>query len=152
VADRSEPVDSSPVPVGAVVHGEPFVLGEQGSTQFSQATWLDRAYPDHDPDFPEALVEGFWLLSMVDAVSRLAEPAGRADIWGLNYGLDRVRFISPVHFGDRIESTFEVLEVVPKGPGWKVLRRCTFQVEGHDDPAMIADWWTFVLPRGVKAP
>jgi hypothetical protein len=30
-----------------------------------------------------------------------------------------------------------------------VLRRCTFTVEGHDRPAMVADRWGFVLPNGT---
>ncbi|MET8989362.1 hypothetical protein ABZW49_28265 [Nonomuraea wenchangensis] len=61
------------------------------------------------------------------AVSRFAD-GGVDDLWGLNYGLDRVRFVSPVHLGDLIVPTFEVLKAVRKDPGYKILRRCTFAV------------------------
>ncbi|MBP2327204.1 crotonobetaine/carnitine-CoA ligase [Kibdelosporangium banguiense] len=142
--------DDLPSTVGMVVQGKPFALGNEESDLFHRATWLDKAYPEDPPEFPENLVEGFLLLSMVDAVSRMAGMSDADTMWGLNYGLDRVRFTSQVHLGDRILPTFETLEVVPKDLGFKVLRRCTFTKEGHDRPAMVADWWTFVLPSGTK--
>lgn len=71
---------------------------------------------------------------MVDAVARFASPHGRDQFWALNYGLDRVRFVSPVHFGDRIKPTFETVVVTPKDEGYNLLRRCTFHVEGAARP------------------
>lgn len=141
--------DDLPSSVGQIIHGVPFALGNDEDAAFQRATWLDRAYPEDLPEFPETLVEGFLLLSMVDAMSQLAAPSASDDSWGLNYGLDRVRFIRPVHFGQTVHSTFETLAVEPKDNGYKVLRRCTFTVEGADGPAMIADWWGLVLPRGT---
>ncbi|MET8977923.1 hypothetical protein ABZX85_20120 [Streptomyces sp. NPDC004539] len=135
--------------MGTTIQGEPFTLDAEDSRYFHKATWLDTAYPDDVEEFPDTLVEGFWLLAMVDAVSRLSTSTDSTATWALNYGLDRVRFISPVHLGQRILPTFEVLDVVPKDGGYKVLRRCTFQVEGAETPAMVADWWGYVLPRGT---
>ncbi|MFJ7213674.1 AMP-binding protein [Amycolatopsis sp. NPDC098790] len=138
-----------PATVGTVVHGEPFALGNEERELFYRATWLDRAYPQDPADYPENIVEGFLLLSMVDAVARLAQRDAGSQVWGLNYGLDRVRFVSQVRLGDTIVPSFETLEVVPKDVGFKVLRRCTFTVEGQERPAMVADWWAFVLPNGT---
>ncbi|MGX5656668.1 hypothetical protein ACWKWC_17965 [Geodermatophilus nigrescens] len=139
-----------PSTVGTTIEGHPFVLGEDEDAAFTKATWLDKAYPeDTVPEYPATLVEGFLLLGMVDAASKLAAPDRGATAWGLNYGLDRVRFIRPVHLGQRVLSTFETLAVEPKDQGYKVLRRCVFTVEGDDGPAMIADWWSFALPRGT---
>lgn len=67
-------------------------------------------------------------------------------MWGLNDGLDRVRFIAPVHLGDRIVPSFEIAAIGPKDLGYKVLRTCTFTLEGTGATALTADWWTFVLP------
>jgi acyl dehydratase len=141
--------DDLPETVGQVAQGAPFVLGAEEHRAFERATWLDKAYPEDLPEFPPSLVEGFLLLSMVDAAARLAAPAGDDTMWGLNYGLDRVRFIQPVHLVQTVLSTFETLAVEPKDKGYKVLRRCVFTVVGQDEPAMIADWWSFVLPRGT---
>lgn len=142
--------DELPNTVGSVVVGEPFCLGAEDNEFFHRATWLDKAYPNGDvPEFPDEIVEGFWLLSMLDAISRLSAGTNDDQMWGLNYGLDRVRFVTPVHLGEMITPTFETLQVVPKDGGYKVLRRCTFQVDGHEAPAMVADWWGYVMPRGM---
>ncbi|WP_020099832.1 hypothetical protein [Mycobacterium sp. 360MFTsu5.1] len=141
--------DDLPATVGHIIEGAPFVLGEDEHRAFEKATWLDKAYPAELPEFPSTLVEGFLLLSMVDAAARLASPTDADIMWGLNYGLDRVRFIRPVHFGQKVLSTFETLVVEPKDKGYKILRRCVFTAEGDDSAAMIADWWTFALPRGT---
>jgi len=139
-----------PSTVGQVVYGAPFVLSEEDIENFHKGTWLDRAYPeDSVPDYPETLIEGFHLLSMLDAIARFSSGHADDEMWGLNYGLDSVRFVSQVHRGDRIVPTFETLAVDRKDDGYKLLRRCTFTVEGQPRPAMIADWWTFVLPTGV---
>src|SRR5262245_20481645 len=100
-----------PTTVGTVIKGEPFVLNAEDSELFARATWLDKAYPDGDvPEFPDDLVEGFWLLGMLDAVLRFATGVDNTTMWGLNYGLDKVRFISPVHLGDTILPSFEIAE------------------------------------------
>jgi acyl dehydratase len=147
-----------PETVGEVLVGEPFVLGAPELERFEKATWLDRAYPQDPEEFPENIIEGFLLLAMVDSILRFAEADAAAksgqvepepSMWGLNYGLDSVRFISQVHVGDRILSRFETRAVEPKDLGYKVLRHCVFTVEGHERPAMTADWWVFVLPRGT---
>ena len=151
MSPRAENFDELPSTVGRVVVGEPFSLSSDDIEHFERGTWLDQAYPDGSvPDFPETLIEGFHLLSMMDAVARFALRDESSDLWGLNYGLDKVRFVSQVHHGDRIVPTFETLEVTPKGDGYKLLRRCTFTVEGSETPAMVADWWVYVLRRGTK--
>lgn len=139
-----------PASVGSVVVGEAFALEAEDQEHFEKGTWLDKAYPQDAPEFPETLVEGFLLLSMLDAVLQLTDPADSNSMWGLNYGLDRVRFIAPVHLGDRIVPSYEIAAVEPKEFGYKVLRRCTFTLEGTGATAMTADWWTFVLPSGTR--
>ncbi|WP_166459690.1 MaoC/PaaZ C-terminal domain-containing protein [Amycolatopsis pithecellobii] len=150
MAEERLAFESLPATVGSVLEGEPFTLDDEDSSHFQRGTWLHKAYPHgYVPEFPETLVEGFHLLSMLDAVARSAN--GHPDnMWALNYGLDRVRFIRMVHRGDVILPRLETLEVTPKGSGYKVLRRITFTVEGTDTPALVADWWSYVLPRGVE--
>jgi acyl dehydratase len=146
----SEPVKLSEIPelAGSSFDGDPFVVSNEERELFEHVTWVDRAYPEPDaPEFPRDLVEGFHTLALLDAVATLVRPFDPRTTYGYNYGLDKVRFVSPIRIGDRVNSHFEVLRVQPKASGWLVLRRCTLTVEAATRPAMVADWWVLVLPR-----
>jgi acyl dehydratase len=58
---------------------------------------------------------------------------------GVNYGLDRVRFTSPVPVGSRVRAHGKIVSSEPKGGG--LLNRIAFEVEieGRDKPAMVGD-------------
>jgi acyl dehydratase len=59
---------------------------------------------------------------------------------GLNYGLDKVRFIAPVRAGARVRSRIVLLEVERKGKGRVILKTSNeLQVEGEDKPALMAE-------------
>ena len=96
-------------------------------------------------DFPADLVEGFHLLSLLDHLSNGVLSVNDAAWSGLNYGFDRVRFVSPVRVGDRLRLVGRVSAVTPKGAGRLVALQCTLEVEGRERPAVVADWivyWT----------
>jgi carnitine-CoA ligase len=132
--------------------GERFTLGRADGLLFEQATWIDRAYPDPDPpEFPPDLIEGFFSLALLDALTSFVLRFDPATTYGFNYGLDRVRFPAQLRLGDRIEPRFQVRAVTEKGPGLLVLRHCTLTAESSDRPGVVADWWTYFLPRGPAA-
>ena len=65
---------------------------------------------------------------------------------GLNYGFDRIRFISPVRSGRRIRATFTVAELRHDGPGQvREAMDVTLEVEGAERPAVAARWLTMYL-------
>ncbi len=138
---------------GETVVGEPFVISAEEQGRFEALTWIDRAYPGPEPDeFPEGIVEGFFALSLVDALSVFAMPTDQDSYWALNYGLDRVRFVSPLLLDEPIIPTFEFLDVKPKDDGYLVLRRVSYAHTGSERPGMVAEWWSFIQPRGGSAP
>jgi acyl dehydratase len=63
----------------------------------------------------------------------------------LNYGFDRVRFISPVRVGSRVRMTAHLSAVDPipagrgRATGWKFHITEIFEIEGEDRPACVAD-------------
>lgn len=57
----------------------------------------------------------------------------------LNYGLDKVRFITPVKVGQRIRNRAVLLSVEPKPLGQLLKTQNTVEIEGEDKPAMIAE-------------
>lgn len=86
------------------------------------------------------IAHGFLTLSMLSRLSEMAiEPITTS--MTLNYGFDRVRFLTPVRTGQRIRGVFKQKELVEKRPGqWQQVLEATIEIEGSDKPAMIADW------------
>ena len=58
---------------------------------------------------------------------------------GVNVGLEKVRFTSPVPSGARIRGRGEVVSVTEEKGGVQAVVRVTVEVEGSDRPACIAD-------------
>ncbi len=58
---------------------------------------------------------------------------------GINYGVDKVRFPSPVKVGDRIRAGAELMEVTDVNGGLQTLVRITIEIEGSDRPACVID-------------
>jgi len=59
---------------------------------------------------------------------------------GLNYGLDKVRFIAPVKAGARVRARATLLAAEPQS-GERVLLKlnCTLEIEGEAKPALVAE-------------
>ena len=148
---RAIAIDEIPHLSGASHDGTPMTVTREQRDQFERLTLVDRAHPELDPpEFPADIVEGFHALALLDAMSELARPFDPATTYAYNYGLDRVRWTSPVRIGDQLQSRFECTGVDPKGIGWLVRWSCTVTVLGSQKPAMVAEWLVYVLPRDTR--
>jgi len=58
---------------------------------------------------------------------------------GINYGVDKVRFPSPVKVGDRIRAGAELVDITDVNGGLQTLVRITIEIEGSDRPACVID-------------
>lgn len=91
--------------------------------------------------FGGTIAHGFLSLSLL---SKFAEQGGIAvegAVMGVNYGLDKVRFINPVPVGGKVRGHFALKDAVEKNPGQHLLTyTVTVEIEGSDKPALIADW------------
>lgn len=58
---------------------------------------------------------------------------------GINYGTDRVRFLTPVLVGKRVRGVGEFLEIKESGGGFQSVLRVTVEVEGEEKPACVVD-------------
>lgn len=61
---------------------------------------------------------------------------------GINYGVDRVRFISPVPVGSRVRARTKVLEVKEIPSGAHLKNQVTIEIEGSEKPACVAETLT----------
>jgi acyl dehydratase len=90
--------------------------------------------------FGATIAHGFLTLSIL---SHLAEQtfsfAERR--MGINYGLNRVRFTSPVPVGSRVRARFTLQKYEPiEGNGVQVTWSTVVEIEGKDKPALVAEW------------
>lgn len=131
--------------------GEWFYVTQDQVNQFADIT-RDHQFIHVDPEAAKAtpfggtIAHGFLTLSMLTHLgASVPQPkeAFTGVIMGVNYGFDKVRFVSPVPVGSRIRATSEVVDVTLKDPNnLQVTRRFTIEVEGSDRPACVADWIT----------
>lgn len=97
-----------------------------------------------DLPFGQTIAHGFLTLSLIAAFYQNGFPRIDGRKYGLNYGLNRVRFLAPVLSGKRVRGHFKLLSLLEKQPGnYQFTMEVTVEIEGEEKPAMIAEWVTF---------
>jgi len=89
--------------------------------------------------FGTTIAHGYLTLAMLAQTTFevVIKPAGISQ--GINYGLDRVRFLAPVRVGSRIRNHIKLIAAEQKdGARWLLTTENTFEIEGEDKPALIA--------------
>jgi acyl dehydratase len=113
--------------------------------QFADCT-EDHQFIHVDPEAAKAtpfggtIVHGFLTLSMLSAMvdDAVSKPAVQMSV---NYGFDKVRFLSPVKSGKRICGHVKLVELAEKRPGqWQQTLEVTVEIEAEEKPALIANW------------
>ena len=67
---------------------------------------------------------------------------------GLNYGLDKVRFIAPVKAGARVRTRVSLKGVEAQEAGRALLKlQCTLDIEGEAKPALVAEMLCMLIGR-----
>ena len=62
-------------------------------------------------------------------------------VMGINYGLDKVRFLNQVKVGAKIRGRFTLVSAEEKKPLHFLLKHnVVVEIEGEEKPALIADW------------
>jgi len=79
--------------------------------QFAQAT-DDHQFIHTDPEraretpFGSTIAHGFLTLSLLSTLAYEALPEIEGQSYGINYGFDKVRFMTPVKSGERVRAAF----------------------------------------------
>lgn len=87
--------------------------------------------------FGAPIAHGFLTLALI--IPLQTELFDVADVaTKVNYGLDKVRFISPVKVGDKIRLTATIAEVTEIPGGYQAVIDETIEIEGGSKPALVA--------------
>src|SRR5690242_7451356 len=128
--------------------GDWHTVTQEEINQFADATG-DHQWIHVDPErakngpFGGTIAHGFWTLSSAPFLMRGGEEKVKIQLpsrMGVNYGLNRVRFPSPVHVGKRIRARSKLMSVEEVQPNViQQVNELTVEVEGETKPAMVAE-------------
>ena len=91
--------------------------------------------------FGTTIAHGFLTMSLMSIMSYEVMPVISGTTMGVNYGFDKLRFISPVRSGSRVRGRFTLAEARLRKPKELQSRTSvTVEIEGEDKPALVADW------------
>jgi acyl dehydratase len=116
--------------------------------RFAEATG-DHQFIHVDPEraagtpFGGTVAHGFLTLSLMPLLSARTPDLPRLDgaRMGVNYGGNKVRFLTPVRSGSRVRGRFKLLSFEEKRPGqFQQSNAFTVEIEGAEKPALIAEW------------
>ena len=100
---------------------------------------VDPARAKQSP-FGGTIAHGFLTLSLLSHLSERTFAFSDRRM-GINYGLNRVRFTSPVAVGSRVRARFTLLKFETlEGNGVQVTWTATIEIEGSTKPALVAEW------------
>ena len=102
--------------------------------------------------FRSPVAHGYLTLSMIASLSMEIGIIPKDAAAGLNYGIDKVRFLAPVPAGARVRLRVSLVGIEPREGGQTVMKtRNTLEVEGSEKPALIAETLALLIPeKGTK--
>lgn len=125
-------------------------VGQDRIDMFADTT-LDHEPIHVDPQaaralgFGQTIAHGFLSLSLLAPFYKSGFPRVDRRSYGLNYGLNKVRFLAPVKSGKRVRGHFTLLDVVEMRPNrYQLTSEVSVEIEGEEKPALVAEWLTLV--------
>ncbi len=102
---------------------------------------VDRERAARESGFGRTIAHGFLTLSVLSQLrGDSIEVAGQR--MGINYGLNRLRFASPVPSGTCVRARFVLAALDPVEGGVQSTWNVTVERESGGKPALVADWLT----------
>ena len=121
-------------------------IDQERINKFADAT-MDNQFIHVDPEqaepiFGSTIAHGFLSLSLVAGIPFQQEIGLvlEGTKMGLNYGLDKVRFLSPVPVNSEVRIRMKCIDVTEKNPGQYLAKtQVTMEIKGVEKPAFVAE-------------
>lgn len=98
-----------------------------------------------DGPFGRTIAHGYLTLSLIPIMlGEVLDVTGRSS--GVNYGIEGVRFVSPVPEGSRIRLTGTIADAAPKAGGIQYRMDLTIELEGSARPAVVGKFLALAFP------
>ncbi len=116
------------------------------TTHDDQWIHVDPARAAAETPFGGAIAHGFLTLSLASRFAYDCFPDLPGQVMGINYGFNRLGFLSPVIAGSRLRGRF-LLNSMTKRKDTELLRenQLTIEIDGQDTPALVANWLGLVV-------
>ncbi|MEP5630924.1 MAG: MaoC family dehydratase [Tateyamaria sp.] len=116
------------------------------TTHDDQWIHVDPDRAAHDTPYGGTIAHGFLTLSLASRFAYDCFPVLCGQSMSINYGFDRLRFVSPVCAGQRVRGRFTLLNAARRKPQ-ELLRTCELciEIDGQTAPALVAEWLGLIL-------
>ena len=102
---------------------------------------VDVARSQRESPFGDTIVQGFLMSSLVIHFSHRCGILPVDSAYGLNYGIDRARYLTPVRTGSRVRDRILLSDFRERGANRYLMKtRHTIEVEGAEKPAAVVEW------------
>jgi acyl dehydratase len=123
-----------------------FPITQERIQQFADVTgdpqWIhvDVERAQRESPFKTTIAHGFLTLSLLPQFMPQVMQIKGGVRMGINYGLNRLRFVSPVRSGSRIRARFTLQSLKDFGEGLEIVYSVTVEGEGLSKPCCVAEW------------
>ena len=110
------------------------------ATEDHQWIHIDASRAATESPFKTTIAHGFLTLSLLPHLAAQAFSVSGNWRMGINYGLNRLRFVSPVPVGSRVRARFTLQAVEDVPGGVQLTWAVTAETEGSEKPSLVAEW------------
>jgi acyl dehydratase len=115
------------------------------ATDDHQFIHVDPERAKAESPFGGTIAHGFLTLSLMSTMNYNCLPKIREQTMGINYGFDKIRFISPVKSGASIRGHFTLSDARFRGAGMMMTSYdVSIEIENEKKPALTATWTTII--------
>lgn len=115
------------------------INGFADATEDHQWIHVDVEKCKKESPFGGPIAHGYLTLSLFPHLNANAVKLKQKFKMGVNYGLNKLRFMSPVPAGGRIRNRLKLVSVSAVNGGYQVNWRITVEIEHHEKPACVAE-------------
>lgn len=120
---------------------QPMIDDFAKTTHDTQWIHIDPERAAAETPFGGTIAHGFLTLSLASRFAYDCFAMLPGQVMGINYGMNKLRFLMPVRAGSKLRGRFTLKEVKARS-ATDLLRTntLTIEIEGEDTPALVAEW------------